>query len=106
MHLLSFCKKHIWGYLDFNSVSVTLSDRDLLDGMLVHRRLPPQLLLVPIYTTGGRQKKVLLKDTGKQNVALWRFVPGTSGSEVRPLCHPALVRPIKFSTKKLHNFST
>jgi hypothetical protein len=39
-----------------------------MDGMLVHRRLPPQLLLVPIYTPGSREASVLLKDTEKQNV--------------------------------------
>jgi hypothetical protein len=42
-----------------------------LDGMLVHRRLPPQLLLVPIYTPGSREaihekQNVTVRDSNRE----------------------------------------
>ena len=73
------------GFYSFKHLGVLLT----LDGMLVHRRIPPKLLLVPNYSWVEKQVglSVLLKDMEKQIVAQSSIEPRTSRTGVRRSCH-------------------
>jgi hypothetical protein len=70
-------------------ISVAFSEEALLhlDGMMVHRRLPPQLLLVPIILM-GREKQVGLSVL---QCDLSRFKPGTFRSKVNFLSYVGFI---------------
>jgi hypothetical protein len=77
-------------------------------GMLVHRRLPPQLLLVPIYTPGLREASIV-KCLAQGHREKWNVTcqdsnrgSPTPRSSTLPLHHYS---PL-FSTVKLPNFQS
>jgi hypothetical protein len=88
----AFCPSHLLAHQSQSGFSYSIKCIGALlslNGMLVHCRLPCQLLLISIYTS--KEASSYRVNTEKQNVTWPRFESRTSHSEVHPallpLCH-------------------